>query len=298
MRHLLILATCLVTTLTFSQTLTDKYLHFRTDDYWDTTLYKSEKDFYYELNKGTIIQKTYPVLHYLFSTIINDTPFFKNDSFERRDHIGHPYKYIRKSNYIYLRYVDLRKHRLRLNKEYSLNPADTVKWLVNKSSLDSKAGGVVGGISTYLGEELIELNDKQFKTFKFLEDHDERGSHSNYYTNEVFLDQATLIPIKFITRYYDYKTRQRKLYYSVTLLFSSGNTLPDFTNKRAEDLIVYENKNTKWTDKQKQEFLKMFEPGLKSYADCLLEKLDGKISFFQFQQNRYFRQLFDGKECR
>jgi hypothetical protein len=54
---------------TFCQSLTDKYLHFRTDYYWDTILYKSEQDFYYEIINGRIVQKEYPVLQYMFSKL-------------------------------------------------------------------------------------------------------------------------------------------------------------------------------------------------------------------------------------
>lgn len=297
MRPFLTILSCFITTLAFSQTLTDKYLHFKQDHYLDTTLYKSEQSFYYEVNLGTIIEKNYPVLQYLYTNVVSDTPLVTIDSFARRNIAGYPYKYIRKGNFIYLRYFDLQKHQLQLHKEYSLDIKDTVKWLAEKGSLDSRYGISVDGFSTYLGEATLKINDKEFSVFRFLEDHYQPGSHPSYYTTEIYLEKKTLIPIKFITTHYDYKTRQKQLYNSITVLASSGNTLPDYTNKKTDDLVLYENKSTAWTEKQKQEFLENFSPNMRPYADCLLKKLDGRISYFNFKQNIYFKRLIVGKEC-
>jgi hypothetical protein len=282
---------------TFCQSLTDKYLHFRTDYYWDTILYKSEQDFYYEINSGRIVQKEYPVLQYLYSKMISDTPRVAEVTFERRDLSDPPYKYIRKGNSIYLQYFDLREQKIKLNREYTLSRSDTVNWLANKNSLDSKDGISVSGFSIYLGQQVIAINGQLFKSFRFLEDHYELGSHSSYYTKEVFLDQLTLIPIKFVMTQYDYKTRKKLLYSSVTFLTSSGKALSDYTNKQTADLVLYENKSKVWTGQQKQEFFKMFAPNMKQYVDCLLNKLDGHISFYHFEQSPFFKSLVVRKEC-
>jgi hypothetical protein len=294
MRNLLLIISCLLTSFSFCQSLTDKYLHYRTDYYWDGTLYKSEQDFFYENNKGKLTRKTYPVLEYFFTQIITDSPFVTRDSSTRRDHSSYPYKYIRKRNSIYLQYFDLGRKKLRLHKEYSLIISDTVKWLANKYSLDSKNGISVAGRSTYLGEEKVEVNGKTFTTFKFLEEYDEvTGPHSIV----IFLDQAALIPVKIVPGR-DYPTIPKNgLYYIVTSLASSGNTLPDYTNTKTTDLVLYENKSTTWTEKEKEYFMKMFEPGKKQYAECLLQKLDGHISFFFFRHNNYFKRLVSSNEC-
>lgn len=297
MRMPLTILSLLVTTSVFSQFLSDKYLHFQTDYYWDTTLYKSDQVYFYEVTNGRITQKVYPVLQYLFTKIISDTPWITKDTFQRRDRSDYPYKYIRKGNSIYLQYFDLRKRKLQLHKEYSLDHRDTVNWLANKKSLDSKYGISVGGFSTYLGEETIQINGKPFNTFHFLEDHDESGSHPSYYTIDVFLDKTTLIPIKYIQTNYDYITRQRLLYNSITMLATSGNTLPDYTNKRVEDLVIYENKSTTWTERQKQEFFKKYPADMKQYVDCLIRKLDGHISFFHFEQSMRYMRVNVSKEC-
>ncbi len=297
MRPFLTILSFFATTFGFGQSLSHKYLHFRTDYYWDTTLFKSEQDYYYDLSNGKITRKEYPVIKYMFTEIVSDTPLVTKDTFERRGWSEYPYKYIRKGNSIYLQYFDLRKRKLQLNKEYSFDRRDTVKWLANKNSLDSKDGISVGGFSTYLGEEIIQIDGKQYKTFHFFEDHDELSSHPSYYTKDIFLEQTTLIPIKYITTHYNYKTHQKLLYSSTTILASSSDTLPDYTNKKIEDLVTYENKSTIWTERQKQEFFKMFPGNMTQYIDCLISKLDRHISFFHFEQNMYFKRLVVSKEC-
>lgn len=297
MRLFQTLLACLATTLIFGQSLSDKYLHFRRDSYWDTILYKSEQAYYCDLTNGKITQKDYPVLNYLFTRIISDTPFVAIDTFERLGWSRHPYKYIRKGNNIYLQYFDLGKRKLKLNREYSLDPKDTVEGLAGKSSLDSKYGISVDGFSTYLGEDTIEINGEKFKTYRFLEDHERGGSHPSYYTIEVCLDQKLLIPIKFVGKAYDYKTKKMSLYHSITILDSSSNSLEDYSNKTTDDLILYENKNVVWSNQQKDAFLNMYASYNRQYIECLLKKLDGHISFFHFKRNHYFISLLVNKEC-
>jgi hypothetical protein len=298
MRPFFIILCVLATTLTFSQSLSDKYLHYKTDHYWDTTVYKSEQVYYYEVANGKITQKDYPVLQYMFTRFISDTPLVTKDTFERRGRSQYPYKYIKKGNSIYLQYFHLGKKKLQLNKEYSLNHGDTVKWLADKSSLDSKERISVAGFSTYLGEETIEINSKEFKTYHFAEIHPVNGLDARPYIKEVFLEQTNLLPIKLATTYYnDDEMRQKDLYYSVTTLNLSGSSLPDYTNKTTDSLILYENKSTVWTNQQKQAFLEMFSSDKQPFAQCLLKKLDGHISFFHFEQNLYFTSLVLKKEC-
>ena len=297
MRPFLSILSCILTSFVFGQNLSDKYLHFKTDYYWDSILYKSEQSYYFEIKNGKIIEKNYPVLLYMFTDKISDTPFLTKDSVERSSSSIEPYKYVKKRDFIFLQYYNYEKNKHKLNKEYSLRLYDTVFDFANKNSLDSKNGISVGGASTYLGKIKIELNGKQFNTFRFLEDHDEGGSHPSYSTVEVFLEKETLIPIKFVTILYDYKTRERKLYSYVTVLTSSGNTLPDYTNKTTEDLILFENKDVVWTEKQRQEFLKRFPPDMKFYGNCVLKKLDGQISYFNYERNMYFKKLIVSKEC-
>lgn len=298
MRPILIIISLLVTTLSFGQSLSDKYLHYKTDYYWDTTLYKSLQVYYYEVTNGKITQKEYPVLQYMFTRIISDTPLVTKDTFESRGWSGYPYKYVRKGNNIYLQYFDLGKRKLQLNKEYSLNRGDTVKWLADKNSLDSKDGISVGGFSSYIGEEIVQINGNQFKTYHFSEKHPVTGFDARSYTKEVFLEQTNLLPLKFVTTYYyDDKMRQKDLYYSVTTLNLSSNSLTDYTSKTTENLILYESKSTAWTNQQKQAYLEMFTSDEQPFARCLLKKLDGHISFFHFEQNIYYRRLVIKKDC-
>lgn len=297
MRPFLAIVSFLVTNLSFGQSLSDKYLHYKTDYYWDTTLYMSAQVYYYEVVHGKITQKEYPVLRYMYTKIISDTPLVTKDTFERGGWSEYPYKYVKKGNNIYLQYFDLGKRKLQLNKEYSLNRGDTVKWLADKNSLNRKDGISIGGSSSYLGEEMVEINGKHFKTYHFSEKHPASGIDGRSYIDEVFLEQTNLIPIKFITKYYHDKTGQTNLYVYETALTSSSNSLPSYTNQTTKDLILYENSSTRWTEPQKQTFLKMFSSDNKSYAECLLKKLDGYISFYHFEQTLYFKNLLMEKAC-
>ena len=286
-------------TTTFSQTITDKYLHYRTDFFWDSTLYKSEKDYYYEVQNGQIIQKSYPVLQLLFTEVISRNPYITKDSFVREPYTYYPYKYIQKDKDIYIQYFDLQVNKIKLHREYSLNNNDTVKFLANKNSLGSKYGISVSGFSVFLGEQTIEINGKTFNTLRFLEDHYAFSSHPSYRTIEVYLEKQTLIPIKFVTTNYEYKMRQKKLYHYVTYLESSGKVLQDYTNKKTEDLIIYEQKSKNWTEKQKTIFLNQFNSDIKSqkYLHCLLELLDGKVSFYHYERTILFKSIIVNSKC-
>lgn len=297
MRFFLTILSFLLTTFTCCQSLSDKYLHYKTNYYWHTTLYKSMQTHYYDLTDGNITQKDYPVLHYMYTRVISETPLVVKDTFERRDWSNYPYKYVQKGSSIYLQYSERGKRKPQLHKQYSLNRSDTVKWLTDKKSLDSEGRISLNGSSTYLGEERVEINGKQFQTFHFSENHEAWGIDGRPYVEEVFLEQASLLPIKFMTTYYDEKTGQKDLYSSTTILSSSSSSLPNYANKTTEDLVLYEDKSTVWTEQQKQVFLSMFAADRKQYADCLLKKLDGRIRFFHFEQSTYFKGLVVSKAC-
>lgn len=143
-----------------AQSLSDKYLHFRTDSYLDTILYKAELEYSLENSKGNLIRRA----------VIPDAP----------------YRYVRKGNAIYIRYYDHPQKKVVLRKEYSLNKADTVKQLIVKTTLGDSTGVTVEGYSVYLGEEFLMLNNKSYKAFRFIEDHFSYNSHGPGYTEEVF----------------------------------------------------------------------------------------------------------------
>jgi hypothetical protein len=296
MKRFLITVNIFYSIFAFGQSLTDKYLHFQTDFYWDTVLYSSEQDFFFERSNGKLIRTAYPVLQYTFSEEVKGYPDSVIHTYERINSSQYPYKYVRKRNSIYLVYFDLGIKRSQWCKQYSLIAGDTVHSLPDKNTLDSENGITGIGSSTYLGEEKVTINGRQFDTYTFLEDQSGFG-HPYYHTQQVYLEQKTLIPVKILTNFYNFYTREKSSYHNVTLFVDSGNSLRDYSEKMTEDLILYKNRDTIWTAKQKEEFLKWFGPDRKQYAECLLKKLDGHISFFFFNQNWYFRRLLINKEC-
>ena len=283
---------------TCAQSLTHKYLHFRSDYFWDTILYKSAFDYYYEVEQGKIRENQYPVLFYHHSELDPDSPGRKTDIFFRQPlSSSPPWQYIQKGSRIYLRCIDPNSQKLRLHLQYQLNSRDTVRGLAEIRSLDDPAGTTISGSSTYQGVETIWINGKSFKTFCFLEIFPGPGDHQSSYTRTVYLDQTRLIPLKLVRSGFNRKGGS-DLYRTVTTLVASGDTVPDYSTQKTRDLVVYENKTLTWTERQKEEFLRFFTAEQAGYAACLLEKLNGHISFFHFERSEYFMALLNGKECK
>lgn len=283
--------------LLHSQLLTDKYLHFKKDYYWDTICYRSVHDYYYENNnRGHLVEKKYPVKEYLFSTILNNSPLVTKDSFQIKNSSAYPFRYVKKENAIYLEYYDKAKKRLQRNKEYSLLAADTVENLAEKGTLGSENGISVSGFSVYKGVKNISINNVLFSTYCFFEFH-EISSESIFFTNEIYLEKRTLIPIKTVTVSTDKKYERKDWYSIVTNLISSSQILADYSEKTAEDMTISKNTNITWSEKQKEEFRKMFPASKQVFADCLISKLDGKISFFESKNNVQFKRIVFNKEC-
>lgn len=282
--------------ISFSQNIKDKYLHYRTDYYWDTTLYKSEKDFYYHISNGEIVEKKYPVLRHLFTQVVNENPLQLKDSFYI-DKVEYPsYKYVKKKNCIYVEFFNHYKHKKRQYKQYSLNSADSIP-LMDKNSIDDAQGITLRGYSIFQGTEKIMLRDTQYNTLKFLEIHDNLNSHPSYYTTVVFLEINSLIPVKFIYTSYNPQTKQKAYYRHETLLNASGTILHDYSALKAKDLVLFENKSTTWTEQQKKQFMQKFLPKEKEFGECLLKMLDGNISFYGHERNEYFRSMVINKKC-
>lgn len=283
--------------LLHSQLLTDKYLHFKTNYYWDTICYKSVQDYYYENNnRGLLVEKKYPVKEYLFSTVLIDSPLVVIDSFQIKNYSAYTYRYVKKGSVIYLEYYDKAKRRLQQNKEYSLLASDTVKNLAEKGTLESENGISVSGSSIYKGVRNISINNTSFTTYCFLEFH-ENSSESLFFTNEIYLEKKTLIPIKIITISTDKRHERKDGFSIVSALHSSSLALADYSEKTTDDMIIFKNRNITWSEEQKEEFRKMFPASEQVFADCLISKLDGKISFFEYKNNIQFKRMIIEKEC-
>lgn len=289
----LVLSLFLISKCCYSQNLSDRFLHFKKNYFWDTSLYKSEQEFYFEIKNGKITQNYYPVLQYELSRIVSENPLVIKDSFSVHISSLPSYAYIKKGGKIYLQYFDQGQKKLQLNEEYSLNPVDTVRNLIEKGSIDGSLGPSAEGFSVYLGDTLILLNGKQFETYRFKEHHDFKESCIDciYHTIEVYLDKATLIPLKYIYTNYKDRTKKMELYRIEKELFYSSSSLPDFKNKKEEDLILFENKSLIWTERQRQEFIALFPAQMKDKAESIMKELDGKISFFHFEESLEFRNL-------
>ncbi len=287
---------CAFTFTANSQVLTDRFLHYKSNEYWDSILYLSYYSYYHENNKGIITEKSYPVITSTILKIVKDSPLVSKEISVRDGYSKYPYKYVLKNNNIYIQYYSNNTKRIEQHKEYSINSNDTVKNLIEKSSLESPSGISVSGYSIYLGEKEIQLNGKLFNTYHFIEDHKSFSSHTYHYKKEVFLEKKSLIPIKIVVIHYDFKSEEKTLYYTVTELAFSSKKLIDYKHKKSQDLILYENKNTCWTEKQKKAFMNQFSENEKKYGECMLVQMDGKIPFFRYEKNPLFFSLFATKK--
>lgn len=297
MRPFFILLLTSIAATASGQSLSDKYLHYRTDSYWDTTLYRSERGFYYDMSGGWIRAQEYPVAHYLFTRVLSDTPYMTKDTFEVSNWPGVPYRFIRKGKEIYLRYFEFGKQKAQERRKYSLNARDTVRGLAEKVSMENQDAISLSGSTTYLGEQALEIGGRRYQTYHFREDHEVTGFDGGAYIRDLFLEQSTLIPLKSVTRSYDPLNGEKSLYSHITVLDASGNALPDYKGKTTKDLVLYERKDSVWTGPQKQAFLRMFPADRQDFAACLLKKLDGHISFFHFEQSMTFKALVIKKVC-
>lgn len=290
-RVLLLLAYMLFAKLSWTQTFNHKYLHFTRYYYWDTLVYKTTQAFYYELNNGKIIENEYPVLEYEYTDVSNDSPFVSKDFFYKRDISHYPYRYIRKGKDIYVQYTDIKTGWEQLHKQYSLSLQDTIYKLADKSTLNNKSGISVGAYSYYLGAAAIKLGNKVIRVYRFAEDH-QNTSHPGFYKKEVFLEQETLVPVKFVITRYDPYTRKKNLYREEIVYTSGGSVLPDYANIKAKDLVLYEDETLIWSARQQQEFLEQFSPGETRYADCMMKTLNGQVNFFKFNENLLYKKRF------
>jgi len=279
-----------------AQSLSHTYLHYKTDLYWDTILYKTEMAFFYDRTGGSIVEKSYPMFRNLYTELVSDTPFVTKEVRECVTLSHYPYVFVRKGNGVYLRFLDLTTGRSKLHKEYSLKPFDTVKGLAEKSTLDSRSGISADGYAIFVGEEPAAINGKVFRVFHFQEWHS-LGSHAGQYTKDVYIEKRTLIPIKFITKHFNDGEGEGDRYSTVTTLHASGNKLLDYSKQLGTDLVLYENTSTHWSQQQKEDFLSGFPGEKKAYASCLLSKLDGQIPFFNFRKNSYFIALVANGRC-
>jgi len=253
-------------------------------------------DGYYEVNHGWMVQREYPVWRSSFYWITQDSSLVRKEEFLKKEGASPSYSYLKKGDGIFIQYYNAKKKKKKLTRLYSLTMGDTVRCWSEGDDFNYGLGLSFYGLSTYLGQDIIEINGKKFNTFRFLELHPAMGADDVPYKVEVFLEQGTLIPIRFVIMLRGPKMILGALYRTVITLAYSTNRFPDYSGKTDKDMVIYENENTTWTDQQKQRFLSMF-PDMKTYAECLLKKLDGHVSFFHFERSFYFKKLFASPEC-
>lgn len=298
-QKILITLCCLLATYTnYAQSLGDTYLHYKTNHYWDTILYKSKYEYYIDNNSNSIAFINYPVLAYEYTEIISDSPLVTKDIYHHRTTHSAAFNYVREGDAIFLCCYDNKGRKEQLLKEFSLIENDTVKKLYVKNSLNSETGFSVDGKSVFKGQKNVIVNNKVIPTYHFLIFKDPRLSEKYYFTEEVYLEKSTLIPIKNVIKKHETKSNKYLLYSTEIILDASSNVLPDYSTKTTHDLDIYTNTELTWTNEQKEWLKNRFGANYQDYVNCLLPYLDGVISFYDIENNSQFLHLMSSKTCK
>jgi hypothetical protein len=300
MRHTLTIISLLTFSFAISQTTKRSIYNFQTDYYWDSTLYKSSIAFYYDLKNDKIYESNYPVKVYQYSKIIKDSPLVKKDIYYTDNFKYEPFSYRKNKDSISIVFFDYEKKKLSSHVNYILNSNDSVSFMLDKSNLinqQSKNGIYIDGKSKYLGIRTVFVNNHPKQTFCFEENHKTINADVRFYSvTEVYIDTATLVPLQFISRRYNMNDIYTN-YFSITKIKTITNTIPKYAFQK--DLTLYEDKSLKWTQKQRESFLRDYANDTKAekYIKCLLNLLDGQLSFYNFDRNPIFKSIAVKSKC-
>lgn len=300
MRDTLIILFVLTTSFANSQTTKGNVYNFQTDYYWDSTLYKSTMAFNYELKNGKVHQSNYPVKIFQYSEVVTDSPLITKPVYETDNFKYEPYSYRKNKDSIFLIFFDYSKNMYSSHLNYLLNINDSVNLLLDKSSLIDKQstnGISVKGRSKYIGIRTVSVSGKPRQTYCFEENDKSLTTDLRYYfVTEVYIDTMTLVPVQFISRRFK-KNDNYTNYFSVTKVHSVTTTIPKYTFQK--ELTLYEDSSLRWTQKQREAFLKEYTRDTKSkkYITCLLEILDGQISFYDFDSKPLFKTIVTNNSC-
>lgn len=256
--------------------------------------------FYYDLKNDKIYQANYPVNIYQYSEIVKDSPLLKKDIYYTDNFKYEPFSYKKHKDSISIVFFDYEKNKLNSHVDYILNVNDSVSFMLDKSNLikrQSKNGIYIDGKSKYLGIRTVLVNNKPRQTFCFEENHKTLNADVRFYSiTEVYIDTATLVPVLFISRRYNMNDTYTN-YFSITKIKSITNAIPKYTFEK--DLTLYEDKSLKWTQKQRDSFLNEYatETKAENYMKCLLNLLDGQVSFYNFERNPVFKSIVVKSKC-
>lgn len=301
MRQTLTFISLLIYSFASAQTAKNNIYNFKTDYYWDSSLYRSAMTFYYECRNGKIYKSNYPVMYYSHSKIINDSPLLVKDIYQTYESKNEPFSYKKSSNSISIVFFDYSKNKISSHVNYILDVNDSVPFMLDKSVLiskQSKDGISFKGKSKYLGIRTVLLNNKPHPSYCFQENDKSPAFDVRFYSKtEVYIDTATLIPIQFISRRYNMDDIYTN-YFSITKIKTITNTVPKYRFQK--DLTLYEDRSLKWTQKQRESFLKDYSTNDKEadrYINCLLNLLDGQVSFYNFDRNLVFKAIVAESKC-
>lgn len=257
--------------------------------------------YYYEIINGKIYETNYPITTYVIDEIVQDSPLVTKGYYYTDDYSYEPFYYKKNKDSISMFFFDYGKNQWTSQVNYILNQRDSVSPMASKSNLirnQTKNQIFLDSKSKYLGKRIVIIEDNPRQTYCFEENNKRFGNDVRHYElTEIYIDSATLIPVQFIRRKYNMKDVYTN-YYSITKVQSLTADIPFYTDEK--DLIVYDNKSLKWTQKQREWFLEKYaqdDPEGKSYINCILDSLDGMVSFYDCEQSRLFKTITLKSKC-
>lgn len=273
----------------FAQRFTDKYLHYVKEYYYDSTLFITERTCSYELSNKQLYQQHIPITTYETKLLIIDIDTI--ETIEVANNIEwktNKYTYIISENIIQLSYISPITSEIIISPYFPLNSYDTINPVTDLNSIDNTSGPSASGYTVYCGTETLNINDTIFNTYHFKKYDNYFLTGKYYFVEDFYLEQSSCIPIQSFVTQFKKSDHKPHLFLAKTILFNSSNLLNEesYTNNKK---IIYEYKNKNWTIKQQQKFLSLFSTKEQEYAQCLLNKLNGTISFYKFDYNREFR---------
>ncbi|PHR17525.1 MAG: hypothetical protein COA38_20730 [Fluviicola sp.] len=282
MKLLILISVVLISSYSYGQFEEDKVLNFKTEFYYDSCLYQTSWDYYIEFKAEIIYRSEYPVT-------IDDSYFAQDDStitvhkwsINKHDE---PYSYKLINDTIFIKFVDYHLHKDTLLPYYALIKNDTIKNLLDKNYLSSKSSGKWfprQGYSVYQGEKSIVLNSIKYDCYVFKNEEKSKSMDKIKNTTRItYLEKSSLLPVQFITTYFDSYTGNLLPEYQITFLDSTTSNIPDFSVPA--DLLIWKDIKKDWNAQQKADFMDDCHQnwGAGVNCDCLIKSFDGFINYY------------------
>jgi len=288
MKTLIFISFLIINSWTIGQIESEKVYNFRTDYYYDSTVYESLWSYYVELNNNKIYKSEYPIVIDDYEEQLNDSTIIKSKrTIKKRDE---PYSYLLINDTIFIKFVHYNLNIDTLIPQFKIAKYDTIRDLLDANYFHFKSSSKWlprKGYSIYLGPENLILNNREYSCLTFkIEEKSMAIDKTINSTQIVYLENNSLLLIKVITTYFDSKSNDLLPYHETTYLDSTSMVLPDF--KTYSDLTIWKDTSLTWNSQQKNNFINKCPQIWGDQVDCacIMKLLNGSINYYESQLMR------------